>query len=99
MGHDGQDLLNERQQHFLGKEVDTQVPIAKMISEGKAAEESNETTENLYEPSIFNLVSSLNGQPSYDISSFDSRAPPEERVAKVAVSNSEKYKREALKAV
>tara|TARA_B110000285_G_C15138959_1_gene629310 strand:+ start:123 stop:716 length:594 start_codon:yes stop_codon:yes gene_type:complete len=97
LGHFGQDGKDDRIRHVAGMDVDTEVPAAKMIDKpenGAGLAETSSSSESKSEAEEAPAADDDEQEPRY-------RAPghtPEERVARVAVTKSEKFKSAALKA-
>jgi len=89
LGHFGQEAKAERIRHVAGMDVDTEVPAAKMITSDSLAEASSTNDKD----KGADAAADDEQDPS-----VEAARTPEEKVARVAVTGTDKYKRSALKA-
>jgi len=97
LGHFGQEAKEkaERIRHVAGMDVDTEVPAAKMITEkGDSLAEASSDKDKKEAGGDDSAAADDEQEPR----AFPASTTPEEKVAKTAVTSSEKYKRAALKA-
>ena len=93
LGHFGQEAKAERIRHVAGMDVDTEVPAAKMITDKSDSLAEASSTSDKEKGGDAAAAADDEQEPSAQAAST-----PEEKVARVAVTGSETYKRAALKA-